>query len=72
MLKVKDKSISSVFINLGQNADAMELLFFFDLEDLSQTQYIAKNILKEWAHDFKDRYGFNHFICREELAGDIT
>ncbi|MDQ0781254.1 hypothetical protein [Chryseobacterium sp. W4I1] len=69
LLDIKGKFIPRVFINLGRNNDEVELLFFFDLRDLGETNFKTSiNYLKDWVEGFQKEYNFNYFICQPDNA----
>ncbi|MBO9620564.1 MAG: hypothetical protein J7539_16185 [Niabella sp.] len=70
-LKIYNKDVPKVFINLGRNYNDIELLFFFDLQDLNDlTVKESVDCLMDWTTEFKNNYKFDYFICRADNAGD--
>jgi hypothetical protein len=64
-LNILEQIVPSVFIHLILNDNILELLFFFDPEDLRQDDYKANfNLLRIWALDFKGKYGFESVLCQ--------
>ena len=70
-LKIYNKDVSKVFINLGRNYNDIELVFFFDLQDLNGlTVKESVDCLMDWTTEFKNNYKFDYFICRTDNADD--
>ncbi|SFN28184.1 hypothetical protein SAMN05421594_2032 [Chryseobacterium oleae] len=68
-LDIKGKIIPRVFINLGRNNDEVEILFFFDLKDLKESNFkMSIDYLKDWVEEFQKKYNFNYFICQPDNA----
>lgn len=68
-LGIYEKSIPRVFINLERSNDDIEILFFFDLKDLSEpTIKESMDLLQNWVSEFKNEYQFNYFICQSDNA----
>lgn len=64
-------TVPKVFINLSRNKEEVEILFFFDLEDLRETD-LKKSLdyLKKWVQEFQNKFGFEYFICQIDNAND--
>ncbi|KMQ59943.1 hypothetical protein ACM46_16930 [Chryseobacterium angstadtii] len=68
-LEIKEKIVPRVFINLGRNNDEIEMLFFFDLKDLNESNFkISIDYLRDWAEEFQKKYSFKYFICQPDNA----
>ncbi|MDN5478775.1 MAG: hypothetical protein L0G39_17765 [Chryseobacterium sp.] len=68
-LDIRGKIIPRVFINLGRNNDEIEILFFFDLKDLKESNFkMSLDYLKDWIEEFQKKYNFNYFICQIDNA----
>lgn len=70
-LKVDQIVVPKVFINLGRNNDEIEILFFFDLDDLAiGTPADNLNYLKNWTIQIQQKYNFSYFICQMDNANE--
>lgn len=68
-LGIYEHNLPRVFINFGRNNDEVELIFFFDLKDLSEpTIKESLDLLQNWVSEFKSAYQFNYFICQIDNA----
>lgn len=68
---VDEKTVPKVFINLSRNKQDVEILFFFDLDDLKEiTLKESLNYLKEWMQKFQNKFGFEYFICQIDNANE--
>lgn len=66
-LEVYKKTIPKVFINLGCDNDEVDILFYFDLNDLNEPTLKANiDYLNNWAIEFKVKNGFDYFICQPD------
>jgi hypothetical protein len=70
-LNVSGQFVRDVFINLGLNDGEVELLFYFNLEDVGYFS-LKENIdhLRKWVERFNTRYNFERYICQMDNAGD--
>lgn len=69
-LDIKGKIIPRVFINLGRNNEDVEILFFFDLKDIKESNFKMNiDYLKSWTEEFQKEYNFEYFICQPDNAG---
>ncbi|WP_265130975.1 hypothetical protein [Chryseobacterium oranimense] len=68
-LDIKGKIIPRVFINLGRNNEEVEILFFFDLNDIKESNFKMNiDYLKSWTEEFQKKYNFEYFICQPDNA----
>lgn len=68
-LDIKGKIVPRVFINLGRDNDEVEILFFFDVKDLEESNFkMSIDYLKDWIEEFQRKYNFNYFICQPDNA----
>lgn len=68
-LDIRGKIIPRVFINLVRNNDEVEILFFFDLKDLKESNFkMSLDYLKDWIEEFQIKYNFNYLICQPDNA----
>lgn len=68
-LDIRGRIIPSVFINLARNNNEVEILFFFDLMDLKESDFkMSLDYLKDWIEEFQIKYNFNYFICQADNA----
>jgi len=68
-LDIKGKIIPRVFINLGRNNEDVEILFFFDLKDIKESNFKMNiDYLKSWTEEFQKEYNFEYFICQPDNA----
>lgn len=70
-LDINGEIVPKVFINLGLDGEKMELLFYFNLQDLNKNS-LAESLdyLKNWADNFKSYYEFDQFICQMDNANE--
>ena len=70
-LLVGEKIVPRVFINLGRNNEDIEVLFFFDLNDIGEDTPIRNlEYLKGWMIKMQDNYHFQYFICQFDEAAE--
>jgi len=70
-LGLGEKVVSDVFINVGRDEEAVELLYFLDLNDLNEsTPKKALNFLNQWMLDMSKKCAFDYFICQFDNASD--
>lgn len=68
-LLVNGKFVRKVFINLGKQDDLIDILFFFNVDDLGLDDSKANlKLLKLWAEKFAIMFGFEYFICQFDNA----
>lgn len=64
-INLNENILKHVFINVTLDSGYTELLLFFDIKDLSQIDNKKKlDLLREWAMNFQNRYGFKYFVCQ--------
>jgi hypothetical protein len=70
-LNISGQVVRDVFINLGLDDGEVELLFYFNLEDVGYLSF-KDNIdhLRKWAEHFNSGYNFERYICQMDNAGD--
>ena len=69
--KVFANIISNVYFNCIKNGEELELLFFFDLNDLDIAPETGRvEVLKQWCSEFSKEYHLGQYICRMDAAGD--
>jgi hypothetical protein len=70
-LVINESNIPHVFINLIQDGDESELLFYFDLKEFGSDPYERRfEYLEKWATAFASNYGFNYFVCQINHADE--
>lgn len=70
-LHINSKVVPKVFINFGQSDENVELLYFFNSDDLGcLNNKAAIEYLNGWADNFFKTYRFNYFICQMDGADE--
>jgi hypothetical protein len=69
--EINGKTIKNVFVNIGRNSNELELLLYFDLNDVGVgTNKENVDYLSNWISEFKSKYNFEYFICQMDNASD--
>jgi hypothetical protein len=64
-LKLGEMIIPNVFINFGRNYDDVEVLLFFNIDDIKQSSTKGNfNFLRKWAEKMIDQYRLTYYICQ--------
>lgn len=64
-LNINGRVVKHVFIDFTKNEDDLELLFYFDLEDLNhENMRNGFDELMNWTSTFRSQYNFNHYVCQ--------
>ncbi len=70
-LVINRKDVPKVFINMGRNFDDIDILFFFDINDINEPSLKMNfDYLKIWAHTFQAQFHFDQFVCQMDNADD--
>lgn len=66
MLDLDSIKFPDVFINIGCNGEEVEMLLFFDINDLNNDFQKGLDILFDWSTSFKNKYYFESFFCQTD------
>lgn len=71
-LIIEEKIVPGVFVNVGKDSDMLELLLFFDIQDLKCASD-KENVLflMHWANRFKNAYMFENVSCRIDNGNEF-
>lgn len=70
-LKLGEKIVSNVFVNVGRDEEEVELLYFLNLSDLNEsTTKKGLDFLNQWMLGISKKYSFNYFICQFDNASE--
>lgn len=71
LLQMKNKIVPNVFINIGRNNEEIEILFFFDSNDLKESnEKMNIDYIKYWTVEFQKKYNFEYYICQMDNADE--
>lgn len=70
-LRIKNKIVPKVFINIGRNNEEIEILLFFDSKDLKEpNEKMNIDFIKNWTEEFQKQYDFEYYICQMDNADE--
>ncbi|MDP9957133.1 hypothetical protein J2X97_002799 [Epilithonimonas hungarica] len=70
-LKIKNKIVPKVFINIGRNNEEIEVLLFFDSKDLKESnEKMNIDYIRNWTIEFHRQYNFEYYICQIDNADE--
>jgi len=70
-LIISEKTIPRVFMNLGRDDEDIEVLFYFDLNDLNEgSQKNNIDHLKKWVMNTESQFNFQYSICQADNANE--
>lgn len=68
-LHINKETVSNVFINLERNDEKIEVLFYFDLNDLNKSISTESiDYLMNWMLEMQHEHNFQYFICQMDNA----